>query len=146
MDDILIKGGSVVDGTGAPARTADVAIRDGRVTTIKENRTDSAERVIDAEGKIVTPCFIDIHTHSDFTLPLNPKADGKIRQGVTTEIIGNCGFSVAPALPEKVEELRAYLFGSALDACCPSRWRWEWRTARRATASCSIRRRCSKKD
>ena len=95
-------------------RTADVAIRDGRVTTIKKNRTDSAERFIDAEGKIVTPCFIDIHTHYDFTLPLNPKADWKIRQGVTTEIIGNCGFSVAPALPEKVEELRTYLFGSAL--------------------------------
>ena len=75
MDDILIKGGSVVDGTGAPARTADVAIRDGRIATIKENRTDSAERVIDAEGKIVTPGFIDIHTHSDFTLLLNPKAD-----------------------------------------------------------------------
>lgn len=56
-------------------RTADVAIRDGRVTTIKKNRTDSAERFIDAEGKIVTPCFIDIHTHYDFTLPLNPKAD-----------------------------------------------------------------------
>ena len=47
-------------------------------TTIKENRTDSAERVIDAEGKIVTPSFIDIYTHSDFTPPLNPKADGKI--------------------------------------------------------------------
>ena len=91
-----------------------MAIRYGRVTTIKENRTDSAERVIDAEGKIVTPSFIDIHTHSDFTLPLNPKADGKIRHGVTTEIIGNCGFSVASALPEKFEELRAYLFGSAL--------------------------------
>tara|TARA_Y100001934_G_C11816927_1_gene524316 strand:+ start:296 stop:514 length:219 start_codon:yes stop_codon:yes gene_type:complete len=72
VDDILIKGGSVVDGTGAPARTADVAIRDGRIAAIEENRTDSAERVIDAEGKIVTPGFIDIHTHSDFTLPLNP--------------------------------------------------------------------------
>ncbi|MDP7393351.1 MAG: hypothetical protein QGH07_16135 [Alphaproteobacteria bacterium] len=91
-----------------------MAIRDGRVTTTKENRADSAERVINAEGKIVTPCFTDIHTHSDFTLPLNSKADGKIRQVVTTEVIGNCGFSVAPALPEKVEELRAYLFGSAL--------------------------------
>ena len=99
------QGGSVVDETGAPALTADVAIRDGRFTTIKENRTDSAERVIDAERNIVSPCFIDIHTHSDFTMPLNPKADGKIRQVVTTEIIGNCGFSVAPALPEKVEEL-----------------------------------------
>ena len=75
MDDILIKGGLVVDGTGAPVRTADVAIRDGRIAAIEENRTDSAERVIDAEGKIVTPGFIDIHTHYDFTLPLNPKAD-----------------------------------------------------------------------
>ena len=90
-----------------------MAIRDGRVTTIKENRTDTAERVFDAEGKIVTPCFIDIHTHSDFTLPLNPKADEKSRQGVMIEVVGNCGFSVAPALPEKGEKLRAYLFGSA---------------------------------
>ncbi|MEC8165197.1 MAG: D-aminoacylase, partial [Pseudomonadota bacterium] len=68
-----------------------MAIRVGRVKTIKENRTDSAVRVMDAEGKIVTPCFTDIHTHSDFTLPLNSKADGKIRQVVTTEVIGNCG-------------------------------------------------------
>lgn len=96
-----------------PARTADVPIRDGQIAAIKENRTDSAERVIDAEGKIVTSGFIDIHTHSNFNLPLNPKADGKIRQGVTTEVVGNCGFSVEPALPEKVEELRAYLSGSA---------------------------------
>ena len=113
MDDILIKGGMVVDGTGAPAQRADIAIRDGRIAAIEEGRTDSAECVIDAEGKIVAPGFIDIHTHSDFTLPLNPKAEGKIRQGVTTEVVGNCGFSVAPALPEKVEELRSYLSGSA---------------------------------
>jgi N-acyl-D-amino-acid deacylase len=113
MDDILIKGGEVIDGTGTPARKADVAIRDGRIAAIEEGRTESATRVIDAEGKIVAPGFIDIHTHSDFTLPLNPKAEGKIRQGVTTEVVGNCGFSVAPALPEKVEELRAYLSGSA---------------------------------
>ncbi len=113
MDDILIRGGTVVDGTGAPARVADVAIRDGRIAAIEENRSDSADHVIDADGKIVAPGFIDIHTHSDFTLPLNPKAEGKIRQGVTTEVVGNCGFSVAPALPEKVEELRRYLSGSA---------------------------------
>jgi len=113
MDDILINGGMVVDGTGAPAQRADIAIRDGQIAAIEEGRTDSAECVIDAEGKIVAPGFIDIHTHSDFTLPLNPKAEGKIRQGVTTEVVGNCGFSVAPALPEKVEELRSYLSGSA---------------------------------
>src|SRR6266567_2385685 len=59
------------------------------------------------------PAFIDIKTHSDFTLPINPKAESKVRQGVTTEIIGHCGFSVAPALPGKVELLKDYLSPSA---------------------------------
>ncbi len=113
MDDILIKGGTVIDGTGAPGRLADVAIRDGRIAAIDEDRSDSAERIIEADGRIVAPGFIDIHTHSDFTLPLNPKAECKIRQGVTTEVVGNCGFSVAPALPDKVDMLRDYLSGSA---------------------------------
>ena len=61
----------------------------------------------------MAPGFIDIKTHSDFTLPINPKAESKVRQGVTTEIIGHCGFSVAPALPGKVELLRDYLSPSA---------------------------------
>ena len=65
-----------------------------------------AHRVIEATGLVAAPGFIDIHTHSDFTLPLNPRAEGKIRQGVTTEVVGNCGFSVAPALPGRVEVLR----------------------------------------
>ena len=105
MDDIVIRGGQVIDGTGAPARVADVAIRAGRIVAIEADRADSADRVIDAHGCVVAPGFIDIHTHSDFTLPLNPKAEGKIRQGVTTEVVGNCGFSVAPALPGKVDAL-----------------------------------------
>ena len=69
--------------------------------------------MIDARDLAVTPGFIDIKTHSDFTLPINPKAESKVRQGVTTEIIGHCGFSVAPALPGKVELLRDYLSPSA---------------------------------
>ena len=113
MDDILIRGGQVIDGTGAPGRAADVAIRAGRITAIEANRGESADRVIDADGCVVAPGFIDIHTHSDFTLPLNPKAESKIRQGVTTEVVGNCGFSVAPALPGKVDALSEYLSGSA---------------------------------
>jgi N-acyl-D-amino-acid deacylase len=113
MDDVLIRGGQVIDGTGAPARVADVAIRAGRIVAIEADRADSADRVIDAHGCVVAPGFIDIHTHSDFTLPLNPRAEAKIRQGVTTEVVGNCGFSVAPALPGKVEALREYLSGSA---------------------------------
>ena len=69
--------------------------------------------MIDAAGLAVAPGFIDIKTHSDFTLPINPKAESKVRQGVTTEIIGHCGFSVAPVLPGKVELLRDYLSPSA---------------------------------
>lgn len=113
MDDILLKNGIVIDGTGSPERIADVAIRDGRIAAVEADYVGSAERVIDVHGRIVAPGFIDIHTHSDFTLPLNPKAECKIRQGVTTEVVGNCGFSVAPALPDKVEMLRDYLSGSA---------------------------------
>src|SRR5262249_4614266 len=72
-----------------------------------------ARRTIDASGLAVAPGFIDIKTHSDFTLPINPKAESKVRQGVTTEIVGHCGFSVAPCLPGKVELLRDYLSPSA---------------------------------
>ena len=68
-----------------------------------------ARKIIDAQNLAVAPGFIDIKTHSDFTLPINPKAESKVRQGVTTEIIGHCGFSVAPALPGKVELLKDYL-------------------------------------
>ena len=113
VDDLLIRGGHVVDGTGAPGRDADVAVRGGLIVAIEPRSSRSARRVIDARGQVVAPGLIDIHTHSDFTLPLNPRAESKIRQGVTTEVVGNCGFSVAPALPGRVEMLREYLASSA---------------------------------
>jgi N-acyl-D-amino-acid deacylase len=111
--DILIHGGLLFDGTGAPATARDLAIRGGRIAAIGANLVNDAAKVIDARGLAVAPGFIDIKTHSDFTLPINPKAESKVRQGVTTEIIGHCGFSVAPALPGKVELLRGYLSPSA---------------------------------
>jgi len=113
IDDLLIRGGHVVDGTGAPGRDADVSVRGGRIAAIEPRSSRSARRVLDARGLVVAPGLIDIHTHSDFTLPLNPRAESKIRQGVTTEVVGNCGFSVAPALPGRVEMLREYLASSA---------------------------------
>src|SRR5262252_6346039 len=113
MDDIAILGGHVVDGSGAPARRVDVAISGGRISGIVERFTGKARREIDATGQVVAPGFIDIHTHSDFTLPLNPRAESKIRQGVTTEVVGNCGFSAAPALPGTAAMLREYLAASA---------------------------------
>ena len=112
--DILIRGGLVIDGSDAPGTIADVGIADGRIAALAPNlEAADARRVIDATGRVVAPGFIDIKTHSDFTLPLNPKAESKVRQGVTTEVIGHCGFSVAPALPGKVEALRRYLAPSA---------------------------------
>ena len=111
--DILIRGGLVIDGSGRPGEVGDVAVRDGRIAAVGRSLPTGAARVIEAEGLAVTPGFIDIKTHSDFTLPINPKAESKVRQGVTTEIIGHCGFSVAPILPGKLELIRDYLSASA---------------------------------
>src|SRR5215510_9530357 len=113
MDDLVIRGGEVIDGSGAPGRVADVVVTDGRIVAIDSAQARQGRRIIDATGQMVAPGFIDIHTHSDFTLPLNPRAESKIRQGVTTEVVGNCGFSAAPALPGRVEMLRDYLAASA---------------------------------
>src|SRR5882724_78848 len=113
MDDLVIRGGAVIDGSGAPGRVADVVVTDGRVVAIDSGQTRQGRRSIDATGQVVAPGFIDIHTHSDFTLPLNPRAESKIRQGVTLEGVGNCGFSVAPALPGQAAMLREYLASSA---------------------------------
>jgi N-acyl-D-amino-acid deacylase len=113
MDDVVVRGGAVIDGTGAPAREADVSVSAGRIVAIEPRSARPARREIDARGQVVAPGFIDIHTHSDFTLPLNPRAESKIRQGVTTEVVGNCGFSVAPTLAGRAAMLREYLASSA---------------------------------
>jgi N-acyl-D-amino-acid deacylase len=111
--DILIRGGTIIDGSGRPGEPGDVAVRDGRIAAIGRSFPEGSAKVIDAEGLAVGPGFIDIKTHSDFTLPVNPRAESKLRQGVTTEIIGHCGFSVAPILPGKAQLVRDYLNASA---------------------------------
>src|SRR5215469_10846508 len=111
--DVLIRHGLVIDGSGRPGAIGDIALSDGRIAALSASLTDDATRVIDAEGLAVTPGFIDIKTHSDFVLPINPKAESKVRQGVTTEIVGHCGFSVAPVLPGKAQLLADYLSGGA---------------------------------
>src|SRR5437660_12537161 len=111
--DLLIRGGTLIDGSGAPRTRSDVAIAGGRIAALGASLDGGAEKIIDAGGLAVTPGFIDIKTHSDFVLPINPKAESKVRQGVTTEIIGHCGFSVAPVLPSKRQILADYLSGGA---------------------------------
>jgi N-acyl-D-aspartate/D-glutamate deacylase len=98
MTDLLITGGLVADGTGAPGRTADVAISGGRIEAVGDLAGRPAARVLDAIGSVVCPGFVDVHTHSDLTLLSSPSAHSKVRQGVTTELIGNCGLGVAPVL------------------------------------------------
>lgn len=94
--DSLIRNGRVVDGTGNPWFKADVGITDGKISDVGKLNPAKAQTIIDAKHQIVCPGFIDIHSHSEFKLLLNPRAESKIRQGVTTELEGNCGFSPAP--------------------------------------------------
>ena len=99
--DVLIRGGTVFDGSGAPGVRADVAIEHGRVVDVARDKTlasATAALTLDATGKYVSPGFIDIHTHSDRSILINGRMESKLRQGVTTEVGGNCGSGVAPAL------------------------------------------------
>ena len=105
MTDLLIRGGTVIDGTGAPRHRADVAVRDGRIVAVDEIGTGSGARVIDATGRIVSPGFIDIHSHSDESVLINSALESTVHQGVTTVVGGNCGGASAPVMGLAAEEL-----------------------------------------
>ena len=97
--DVLLKGGLIVDGTGGEPYFGDVGVIGDTITALDEIEItpSSVKRVVDCNGLVVTPGFIDIHTHSDISFLLDPLANSKIMQGVTTEVVGNCGFSPFPA-------------------------------------------------
>ncbi len=95
MFDALIMGGDILDGTGAPPYRADLGVKNGRIAAIGLDLGEAAQR-LDATGCVVAPGFIDIHTHSDFVLLVDGRADSQVCQGVTLEVIGQCGFSCAP--------------------------------------------------
>lgn len=106
MHDILIRSGTIIDGTGAPRVRMDLAIDGTRVAGAYKPSEGKASMTIDAEGMVVCPGFIDIHTHSDLYLLSCPLAESKIRQGVTTELVGNCGGSAAPLVGQAREAER----------------------------------------
>src|SRR5436309_2735790 len=120
--DVVIRGGRVLDGTGAPWRVADVGIRGGKIAEVGRVGRAKSARAIDASGTYVAPGFIDIHTHSDIGILVEPTAECAVRQGVTTHVIGNCGDSPAP-IGERYRELavrRFEYYAQAKD--------WTWST------------------
>lgn len=117
---LLIKNGTVIDGSGSARFRADVAISGDRIVAIAPQLPESAERVVDASNLIVAPGFIDIHSHSDFFYQQCPSAESKIRQGVTTEVVGMCSFSPAPVVPESRHQLE--ISANSLGATLKVRW------------------------
>ena len=105
MFDLIIKGGTVVDGTGAPRRRADVAIRDGRIVEVADAVVGEAREVIDASGAIVTPGFVDVHTHYDGQVSWDSLLEPSSCHGVTTVVVGNCGVGFAPVRPGREQWL-----------------------------------------
>jgi len=121
MFDWLIVNGSVLDGTGRPPFFADVGIIGDRIAAIGQLFHAEAKHRIDATGKFVAPGFIDMHTHYDVALFVNPDAFCAVSQGVTTAVIGNCGHSPVPITDERRSELRQLL--SVIEAGVDWRWR-----------------------
>jgi N-acyl-D-amino-acid deacylase len=107
MFELLIQHGEVVDGSGAPRYRADVAVAGGRIAALGSLPDAEAETTLDATGCVVTPGFVDMHSHADFSLPIRPTADSLVRQGITTVVVGQCGSSPAPLLPETRDQVIA---------------------------------------
>lgn len=110
--DIIFRGGAIIDGTGAPCMRGDVAVSGSRIAAVGDLGGLAADLDIDATGRVVAPGFVDAHTHDDGLLVVNPEMTPKVSQGVTTVVVGNCGFSLAPltrtgALPQEFRYLGA---------------------------------------
>jgi N-acyl-D-amino-acid deacylase len=129
MHDLLISDGWVVDGSGSPRRRADLAITDGIITEIGDLAGERATRTIDAEGHVVSPGFVDVHTHMDAQVGWDPLGESAVWHGVTTAVMGNCGFTLAPVRSdarelvvrnlERAEDISPEALAAGVD------WQWE---------------------
>lgn len=122
--DTVLSGGRVLDGCGTPWFWGDVGILGGRVAAVTRPGGLRGRRTFALNGRYVAPGFVDIHTHSDLTILVNRRAESVVRQGVTSEVIGNCGMSPAPVTDEYLAQMRAY-WGRLSDQ---PEVTWAWRT------------------
>lgn len=126
MSDLIIRGGVVVDGTGAPAVPGDVVVRGDRVVAVlPRGLAHAGAEVIDAGGRVVAPGFIDMHSHSDLQVLANPDHEARLLQGITTEVLGQDGLSYAPVDDATLSRLREQLKGWNDD---PAGFDWNWRS------------------
>jgi N-acyl-D-amino-acid deacylase len=130
VHDLVVRAGTVVDGTGAPARTADVAVDGGRITEVGALGSVSAQRTIEAEGALVTPGWVDIHTHYDGQATWDEVLAPSSWHGVTTIVTGNCGVGFAPARPDSHEWLIGLMEGveDIPGTALSEGIEWEWET------------------
>lgn len=119
MFDLVLKNAKIVCGAGNPWFYGDIGIKDSEIKKIGPIKT--GRRILDIRGMIASPGFIDIHTHSDLTILVNPRAESKVLQGVTTEVIGNCGLSVMPVKQETINQLKDYLGFPSQEV------EWDWK-------------------
>src|ERR1700688_3004867 len=129
MFDILIKGGTIVDGTGAPGFLGEVGVKDGRIAAVAPAIEGEARRTLDAQGRVVAPGFIDPHTHFDVQLLWDGAARPALSHGITSIVPGNCSLSLAPlraadrpavvGMFQQIEEMPPEAFSGAFE------WTWE---------------------
>jgi len=122
--DLVLANGRVVDGCGNPWFRGDIGIRGGRIVEIAPPGTLHGQEQINADGRFIAPGFVDIHTHSDLSILVNRRAESAVRQGVTTQVIGNCGMSPAPVSEDRLDEMR-HDWGRISDT---PEVTWQWRT------------------
>ena len=122
MYDVVIINGRVVDGTGSPSVKADVAIENERIVKVGKLDHESADFKIDGFGRVIAPGFIDMHSHSDLTLLASPFSYCKVFQGITTEVVGNCGVSLAPLDRRRLQDVQTFVSSFLLGQSLP----WDW--------------------
>ena len=121
MFDIIISNGIIIDGSGNTSYTSDIAIVNGKISIIDTKIDSPTKKVIDAKGAFISPGFIDIHTHSDISLYIDSRGLSKVKQGVTTDVTGNCGYSPFPLNKKARKDHQSNLnsiYGEEID--------WDW--------------------